>query len=93
MLPSDRLSAGVRVQDVGKIASALSDMRKILRQDPRIIQKLHRRVFLDGVDRDQVCTCRANPCTPCRSLKLLVRHVLPATLDVQTNLDLLSPQQ
>ncbi len=29
-------------------------MRKIIRQDPRIIQKLHRRVFLDKITRDQV---------------------------------------
>ena len=45
------------MQDIGKVSSAVSDMRKILRQDPRIIQKLHRRVFLDGIDRDQVNAC------------------------------------
>jgi hypothetical protein len=28
-------------------------MRKILRQDTRIIQKLHRRVFLDKINRDE----------------------------------------
>lgn len=32
----------------------VADMRKIIRQDPRIIQKLHRRVFLDKITRDQV---------------------------------------
>lgn len=33
----------------------IADMRKIIRQDPRIIQKLHRRVFLDKLTREQVC--------------------------------------
>ena len=28
-------------------------MRKIIRQDPRIIQKLHRRVFIDKLTREQ----------------------------------------
>ena len=32
----------------------IADMRKIIRQDPRIIQKLHRRVFLDKITREQV---------------------------------------
>lgn len=35
------------------VSAVVSDMRKIIRQDPRIIQKLHRRVFLDKV-RDVV---------------------------------------
>ena len=42
------------MEDVKKIESVVSDMRKFLRQHPRIIQRLHRRVFLDGVNRDQV---------------------------------------
>ena len=29
-------------------------MRRIIRQDPRIIQKLHRRVFLDKITREQI---------------------------------------
>lgn len=29
-------------------------MRKIMRQDTRIIQKLHRRVFLDKINREQI---------------------------------------
>ena len=29
-------------------------MRKLIRQDPRIIQRLHRRVFLDKINRDQI---------------------------------------
>ena len=32
----------------------VADMRKIIRQDPRIIQKLHRRVFLDKITMEQV---------------------------------------
>jgi hypothetical protein len=30
-------------------------MRKVFRQDTRIIQKLHRRVFLDKITQEQVC--------------------------------------
>jgi len=44
---------GLRVEDVGKAGAVVADMRKVLRADPRIIQKLHRRVFLETVDRDQ----------------------------------------
>ena len=37
-----------------RAGAVVADMRKIIRQDSRIIQKLHRRVFLDKVNRDQV---------------------------------------
>ena len=37
-----------------RAGAVVADMRKIIRQDPRIIQKLHRRVFLDKITRDQV---------------------------------------
>ncbi|CAK0784228.1 hypothetical protein CVIRNUC_007432 [Coccomyxa viridis] len=45
---------GLRVDDIGKAAAVVADMRKIIRQDPRIIQKLHRRVFIDKLTREQV---------------------------------------
>lgn len=45
--------AGLRVDDIGKAAAVVADMRKIIRQDPRIIQKLHRRVFIDKLTREQ----------------------------------------
>lgn len=42
----------LRLEDLPKVSAVVSDMRKILRQDNRIIQKLHRRVFLDKVTRE-----------------------------------------
>ena len=45
---------GLRVDDIVRSGAVVADMRKIIRQDPRIIQKLHRRVFLDKITRDQV---------------------------------------
>lgn len=42
----------LRLEDLPKISAVVSDIRKILRQDARIIQKLHRRVFLDKVTRE-----------------------------------------
>ncbi|KAK9907947.1 hypothetical protein WJX75_000392 [Coccomyxa subellipsoidea] len=45
---------GLRVDDIGKASAVVADMRKIIRQDPRIIQKLHRRVFFDKLTREQV---------------------------------------
>ena len=44
------------MDDVGKASAVIADMRKIIRQDPRIIQKLHRRVFFDKLTREQVRT-------------------------------------
>ena len=49
-----RSGAGLRVDDVGRAGAVVADMRKIIRQDPRIIQKLHRRVFIDKLTREQV---------------------------------------
>ncbi len=46
--------AGLRVDDIVRAGAVVADMRKIIRQDPRIIQKLHRRVFLDKITREQV---------------------------------------
>lgn len=37
-----------------KIPMVIADMRKLIRQDQRIIQRLHRRVFLDKVTREQI---------------------------------------
>lgn len=51
------LFAGLRVDDIGKAGAVVADMRKIIRQDPRIIQKLHRRVFIDKLTREQASLC------------------------------------
>lgn len=42
----------LRLEDLPKVTDIVSDARKILRQDNRIIQKLHRRVFLDNVTKE-----------------------------------------
>ena len=42
------------MEDVVKAPAVVADFRKVIRQDPRIIQKLHRRVFVDKLTRDQV---------------------------------------
>lgn len=47
--------AGLQVDHIAKAAGVVADMRKVFRQDPRIIQKLHRRVFLDKITQEQVC--------------------------------------
>jgi len=44
----------LRVEDLERINPVVSDIRKILRQDARIIQKLHRRVFLDKITKDDI---------------------------------------
>ena len=46
-------AAGLRVEDVVRAPAVVADFRKVIRQDPRIIQKLHRRVFVDKLTRDQ----------------------------------------
>eukprot|EP00798_Chlamydomonas_sp_ICE-L_P011468 gene11468-34184_t len=43
-------SLQIRLQDVQKVNAILQDIRRIVRSDPRVISKLHRRVFLDKVD-------------------------------------------
>ena len=45
---------GLRVEDVVRAPAVVADFRKVIRQDPRIIHKLHRRVFVDKLTRDQV---------------------------------------
>ena len=42
----------LRLEDLPRVTDIVSDARKILRQDNRIIQKLHRRVFLDDVTKE-----------------------------------------
>ena len=42
------------MEDVNRAPAVVADFRKVIRQDPRIIQKLHRRVFVDKITRDQV---------------------------------------
>ena len=46
------------MEDVSRTNAVVADMRKIIRQDPRIIQKLHRRVFLDKLTREQARPAR-----------------------------------
>ena len=47
-------AAGIRIQDMTKVSMVIADMRKLIRQDQRIIQRLHRRVFLDKLTREQI---------------------------------------
>ncbi|KXZ55407.1 hypothetical protein GPECTOR_3g59 [Gonium pectorale] len=42
----------VRVQDVHKVNTIIQDIRRIVRNDQRIITKLHRRIFLDKVTHE-----------------------------------------
>ena len=42
----------LRLEDLPRAVDIVSDARKILRQDNRIIQKLHRRVFIDSVTKE-----------------------------------------
>eukprot|EP00198_Chlamydomonas_reinhardtii_P010846 XP_001700183.1 predicted protein [Chlamydomonas reinhardtii] len=42
----------IRVQDVHKANAIIQDIRRIVRNDQRIITKLHRRIFLDKVTHD-----------------------------------------
>jgi mechanosensitive ion channel protein 1/2/3 len=48
------LCSGLQVDDMSKAAGVVADMRKVFRQDTRVIQKLHRRVFLDKITQEQV---------------------------------------
>ncbi|WIA23363.1 hypothetical protein OEZ85_000126 [Tetradesmus obliquus] len=44
----------VRVADVHKVNAIIQDIRRIVRNDSRIINKLHRRVFMDKISLDDV---------------------------------------
>lgn len=50
----------------------VADMRKVFRQDTRIIQKLHRRVFLDRITNEQV-PHSSPPTVPLRPLPALLQ--------------------
>lgn len=45
---------GVRVEDISAVPSIIGDMRRIIRNDVRVLPKLHRRVFLDKVNRNEL---------------------------------------
>ena len=57
------------MDDIGKAAAVVADMRKIIRQDPRIIQKLHRRVFIDKLTREQASLCSSPDLTKLLSVQ------------------------
>jgi len=44
----------LRVQDTALVSMVIADMRKLIRQDQRIIQRLHRRVFLDKITKENI---------------------------------------
>ncbi|GMH39985.1 hypothetical protein BSKO_07889 [Bryopsis sp. KO-2023] len=44
----------IRVCDVEKVEAIVSDMRRVIRQDERVMQKLYRRVFLHKITREYV---------------------------------------
>jgi mechanosensitive ion channel protein 1/2/3 len=45
---------GVRVEDISAIPMIIGGMRRIIRDDVRVLPKLHRRVFLDKVNRNEL---------------------------------------
>ncbi len=44
----------VRLKDLDKVEAIVSDMRRIIRQDARVLQKLHKRAFLDEINREYI---------------------------------------
>lgn len=44
----------IRVCDVDKVEAIVSDMRRVIRQDEKVIQKLYRRVFLHKITREYI---------------------------------------
>jgi len=44
----------IRLKDLEKVEAIIADMRRVIRQDPRVIPKLHKRAFLDGINREFV---------------------------------------
>jgi hypothetical protein len=69
------------VDDIGKAAAVVADMRKIIRQDPRIIQKLHRRVFIDKLTREQVIMLVQAMSHPCHLLLMSKTFALHCLLE------------
>ncbi|MEW5312234.1 MAG: hypothetical protein WDW38_003881 [Sanguina aurantia] len=44
----------IRVQDVDKCQSIVQDIRRVVRNDARVMNKLHRRIFMDKVTQEDV---------------------------------------
>ena len=44
----------LRLKDLDKVEAIVSDMRRIIRQDARVLQKLHKRAFLDEINREYI---------------------------------------
>jgi len=44
----------IRPNDIDKVEKVISDMRRVIRQDSRVIQKLHKRAFLDEINREYI---------------------------------------
>jgi small-conductance mechanosensitive channel len=47
-------SVGVHVEDISAVPMIIGDMRRIFRDDVRVLPKLHRRVLLDKVNRNEL---------------------------------------
>lgn len=48
------MSLPIRVRDVKKVENIVGDVRRIIRQDERVIQRLYRRVFLGDISEEHV---------------------------------------
>lgn len=48
------MSIPIRVRDVNKVENIVADIRRILRQDERVLQRLYRRVFLGDISEEHV---------------------------------------
>ena len=44
----------VKISDVSKVRSIVSDIRGFVRRDDRVIKKLHRRIFLDSISENGI---------------------------------------
>jgi len=44
----------LRPEDIGHVAKIVTDMRKLIRTHPSVIQKLHRRVFLNKLNKEEI---------------------------------------
>lgn len=47
-------SIPIRVCDLDKVEAIVSDLRRMLRQDEKVIQRLYRRVFLEKITREYI---------------------------------------
>lgn len=79
---------GLQVDDVSKAAGVVADMRKVFRQDTRVIQKLHRRVFLDKITKEQVCFLDTHQlCVHCCSVRHTHYGACLTCIDLQCLVD------